>query len=261
MPNPIDLLLDPVSLAILGIYAALILWESIAPARALPKAPAWRLRGITAFVVYFFLSSYLPLLWGEALASHTLFDLGTLPTWAGVLAGVATYQFLAYWWHRGMHGSTLLWRVFHQMHHSAERLDTWSAFWLSPLDMAGFTAVTSLALVGVVGLSPQATALTLLVLTLMSIFTHTNVRTPRWLGYVVQRPENHSWHHARGRHRDNYSELPLFDLLFGTFSNPAEFAPATGFHDGASLRVAEMLVFRDVSEPGRPSPATEPLRG
>ena len=38
MPSPIDLLLDPVSLAILALYGALIAWEALAPARQLPVA-------------------------------------------------------------------------------------------------------------------------------------------------------------------------------------------------------------------------------
>jgi sterol desaturase/sphingolipid hydroxylase (fatty acid hydroxylase superfamily) len=63
----------------------------------------------------------------------------------------------------------------------------------------------------------------------------------------VQRPESHSRHHARGVHAGNYSDLPLFDLLFGTFHNPRDFAAETGFYDGASSRVADMLRFRDVS--------------
>ena len=65
--------------------------------------------------------------------------------------------------------------------------------------------------------------------------------------YLVQRPESHSYHHARGIHRDNYADLPVFDILFGTFHNPRDFAPANGFYDGASLRVGEMLLFRDVA--------------
>ena len=40
-----------------------------------------------------------------------------------------------------------------------------------------------------------------------------------------------------------------FDLVFGTFDNPRDFAPANGFYDGASLRVTEMLVFRDIAAP------------
>ena len=83
--------------------------------------------------------------------------------------------------------------------------------------------------------------------TLLAMLTHTNVRTPRWLGWFVERPEMHSWHHARGLHRQNYSELPVFDLLFGTFHNPREFASQTGFHEGGSARVIEMMMGRDIA--------------
>ncbi len=34
--------------------------------------------------------------------------------------------------------TVILWRSFRQMHHSAQRLDTYSAFRLSPLDMLRF---------------------------------------------------------------------------------------------------------------------------
>lgn len=249
MPSLIDLLLHPGTLAVLAIYATLMLWEALAPARPLPRVPGWRWKGGLAFAAFFLVSSYLPYAWSGLLARHTLFDLAALPLAAQVALGVLAYQVLAYAWHRALHASDRLWRAFHQMHHSAERLDTWSAYWFSPLDMVGFTAVSSLALVGVVGLAPLAAMLATLLVTAMAMFTHTNVRTPRWLGYVVQRPESHSWHHGRGRHRDNYCELPLIDLLFGTWHNPDGFAPATGFHDGASSRVREMLAFRDVSRP------------
>ena len=37
MPTPVELLLDPMSLAVLAIYGALILWEALFPgARCLP---------------------------------------------------------------------------------------------------------------------------------------------------------------------------------------------------------------------------------
>lgn len=41
-------------------------------------------------------------------------------------------------WHRTMHRVHWLWRSFHQMHHSAERLDSYRAFYFSPLDTVGF---------------------------------------------------------------------------------------------------------------------------
>jgi len=172
-----------------------------------------------------------------------------LGTWAGALVGLLVYEAGAWAWHRSMHASTFLWRALHQMHHSAERLDTYGAFWFSPLDMVGWTALSSLSLTLVVGLTPEATTLTVLTVTLLAIFQHTNLRTPRWLGYVIQRPESHSRHHARGVHAGNYSDLPVFDLVFGTFDNPRAFATQTGFYDGASARIADMLLWRDVSSP------------
>jgi sterol desaturase/sphingolipid hydroxylase (fatty acid hydroxylase superfamily) len=251
MPTPIELLLDPVSLAVFALYGALILWEALAPARALPKVPGWRVAGLAGFAAYFLASSYLPMLWTDTLARFQLFDLTGLGTWGGLAVGLLVYELGIYAWHRSMHRSDALWRGFHQMHHSAERLDTFGAFWFSPLDIVGFTVLGSLCLTLGVGLSPEAATATLLVTTFMGIFQHANVRTPRWLGYIVQRPESHSRHHARGAHAGNYADLPLIDMLFGTFCNPATFAPEQGFYDGASARVLDMLRFRDVSTPDR----------
>ena len=247
MPTPLDLILDPISLTVFAIFGALVLWEALAPARPLPRVRGWRLMTFAAFVVYFFLSSYLPLLWGETLARLRLFDLTGLGTWGGAAAGLLVYEAGTYFWHRSMHGSNVLWRGLHQMHHSSERLDAMSAYWFSPLDMVGWTLLSSFTLTVVVGITPEAAVLVLYAVTFLAILQHTNVRTPRWLGYLVQRPESHSHHHERGVHARNYSDLPVFDLMFGTFHNPPDFAKATGFYDGASYRVADMLAFRDVS--------------
>jgi len=249
MPSPIDLLLDPISLSVFTLYAALIAWETLFPARPLPRVKGWKVLGLGAFAVYFFLSSYLPLLWSEHLARFQLFDLTSLGTGAGAAVGLLVYEAGVYVWHRRMHGSNLLWRVFHQMHHSAERLDTYGAFWFSPADMIGWTVLSSLCLTLIVGLTPEAATVVLLATTLLAIFQHSNIRTPRWLGYMVQRPESHSRHHARGVHYGNFSDLPIFDILFGTFHNPREFEAEAGFYHGASRRISEMLRFREVSVP------------
>lgn len=252
MPTPIELLLSPTSLVVFGIYAALIALEALAPARRLPRVRAWPLRGLASFATYFLVSSYLPLFWDAHLARARLFDLSSLGTFGGAAAGLLVYEFCGYWYHRAMHSSDTLFRSLHQMHHSAERLDSFSAFYFSPLDMAGWTFVTSASLVLVVGLTPEATTIVVLAVNFLGIFQHTNLRTPRWLGYVIQRPESHSLHHGRGIHRYNYADLPVFDLLFGTFRNAPSYASATGFYDGASARVLDMLLLRDVSRPRPP---------
>lgn len=260
MPTPLEILLDPISLIAIAIFAALITFEALVPARPLPRVKGWVLRGLLAFGAYFYLSTYLPLVWDGALAEYQWLDLTGLGTLGGALAGVLIYELGVYWWHRAMHRFTPLWRVFHQMHHSAERLDTFGAFWFSPMDMIGWTALGSFALVVVIGITPAAATATILITFFLGVFQHTNVRTPQWLGYLVQRPESHSVHHERGVHHYNFSDLPLFDLLFGTLRNPPAFTEQQGFYDGASSRLREMLMFRDVSQP-QDAPAEPLLRG
>ena len=70
--------------------------------------------------------------------------------------------------------------------------------------MVGWTALSSVCLTLVVGLSAESATIVLYVTTFLAIFQHANVRTPRWLGFVVQRPESHSYHHERGVHARNY---------------------------------------------------------
>ena len=116
-----------------------------------------------------------------------------------------------------------------------------------PMDVVGFTFLSSLSLTVFVGLSAQAVTYFLYVTMFLAIFQHTNIRTPQWLGYIVQRPESHSIHHARGIHHYNYSDLPLFDILFGTFRNPKDFAPEAGFYHGASAKLPQILAFKDIA--------------
>jgi len=249
MPTPIEILLDPVSLTVLAMYGGLMIWEAVAPGRALPKVKGWKLRGLAFFAIYFYLSSYLPMIWDAHLVRFQLFDLSALGTAGGAIAGLLLIELAIYWWHRAMHSSNTLWRGFHQMHHSAERLDTYGAFYFSVFDMVGWTVLSSLCLVLIVGVTSQAATVILLATTFLTIFQHTNIRTPRWLGYVIQRPESHTVHHGKGIHAHNYSDLPVMDILFGTFRNPAGYENETGFYTGASEQVVDMLLFRDVSTP------------
>lgn len=150
----------------------------------------------------------------------------------------------------------LLWRWAHQMHHSAESLDAFGAYYLSPLDTVLFTSISSLVFFPLLGLTLEAGLLASAFLACNAVFQHANIRTPRWLGYIVQRPESHGVHHGRGVHRFNYSDLPLWDMVFGTFRNPRDFEGEVGFYTGASTRIGQMLRGHDVSSP--PAPAAEP---
>ncbi|MEC7771975.1 MAG: sterol desaturase family protein [Bacteroidota bacterium] len=158
------------------------------------------------------------------------------------------YEFGLYLWHYAMHKNDTLWKIFHQMHHSAERMDSYGAFYFSPMDMIGFSLLGSLCLVVVAGFTAQAATLFILITTFLAIFQHANISTPTWIGYIVQRPEAHTVHHAKGIHAYNYSDISLFDIIFGTFNNPKRYEHETGFYNGASTRVWDMLTFKDINK-------------
>lgn len=248
MPTLIQLFTDPISLSFFGLIGAIWIVESLAPARPLPRIRGHVPRALASLLGFFLISSYLPLLLAPVLGPLKLADLSFLGAVGGGFAAYVAYQAFGYAYHRSLHRFDRLFRAVHQAHHSAERLDAPSAFFFGPLDMIGWTLMSTLAL-SLFGISPEGTWVFLLIGTFLSTFQHANVRTPRFLGYFIQRPESHSHHHGRGVHAQNYADLPVFDLVFGTFVNPRDFAPHTGFYDGASARVADMLAFRDVSRP------------
>jgi len=212
----------------------------------------WRLYAVAATVGIFFFTGWVAATWGELFEGVTLIDGSRLGTIGGAVVGVLTYEFFHYWYHRAAHEWTWLWRAGHQMHHSAESLDAFGAYYLHPVDAAIFTTLSSLVFFQLLGITVEAGVLGALFLTFNAMFQHANVKTPRWLGYLIQRPESHAVHHGRGIHRWNYSDLPLWDIVFGTFRNPKTVdGIQVGFYRGASTRIPEMLIGRDVTQPTR----------
>jgi len=56
----------------------------------------------------------------------------------------------------------------------------------------------------------------------------------------------HSIHHQVDVHRYNFSDLPIWDRLFGTYKEAPGFAPACGFPRRNERKLGRMLAFRDV---------------
>ena len=231
----------------LGLFAGFALLDFAIRARAFPDVPNWKLKGAAFMLLYFAVATFAPLMWDGLLGQYQLVDGSALPFWVQVVAGFLVLQFLVYAWHRTMHNVQPLWRWFHQMHHSAERVDIWGAFYFHPLDMIGWAMVGSMALVLGIGLTAEAAILVAVLATFCSMFQHANIRAPRWLGYFVTRPESHSVHHQREVHAYNYGDIPLFDILFGTFRNPKEFTGEVGFFDGSSRKMGPMLIGREIA--------------
>jgi hypothetical protein len=180
----------------------------------------------------------------------TVVDSSRLGVYGSAVVALLVSEFLSYWLHRSMHRFFTLWRWTHQMHHSAERVDVAGAVYFHPFDISLSVLATSLA-AAIVGASADAAALSGFATFLMAMFQHLNVKTPRFIGYLVQRPEGHSVHHERGLHAYNYGNLALFDLVFGTFRNPKGFSELAGFWDGSSREVLRLFAGRDVGAPPR----------
>ncbi len=234
-----------------ALFALCLVLERVFPARKLPPIKGHLLRGILSFFVSGLINGLVPMLVVGALAGRSLFHFSGLGVIAGALFAFVVTDFFSYWLHRLMHNVHFIWRWTHQVHHSAERLDIAGAVYFHPFDIASTTALTALSAC-MLGVSADAAALAGFIGFFYAMFQHLNVRTPTWLGYLIQRPEAHSVHHARGVHAYNYGNFPLSDLLFGTFRNPAEFMPEAGFWDGASAKVGALLLGRDVGQPVAP---------
>lgn len=240
-----------VPLLIPSLYVLCLIVERVWPARPLPKIKGYMLRMTLGFLVAGVVNALVPLAVVTAMGGRSLLHLSGLGVVAGALVAFVVADFFAYWLHRLMHNVHFVWRWTHQTHHSVERLDIAGGVYFHPFDIALTSGTTALSAC-LLGVSADAAALGGFIGFFYAMFQHLNVRTPTWVGYFIQRPEAHSVHHARGVHAYNYGNFPLYDLLFGTFRNPAEFMPEAGFWDGASGKVGALLLGRDVGQPVAP---------
>jgi len=234
---------------VLGTFFGLAALDVLRPARQFERVRFWRSKGVAFFALYLLVSSLAPLAWDGLLAEYRVFDAISLGLGWQIGLAILAVEIGVYAWHRAMHNVNFLWRWFHQMHHSAERIDIWSSMVFHPLDMIGFTLVGSLGLVWLVGVSAPAAIVANMAIFFLATIQHANIKTPRWLGYFIARPEMHGLHHERGVHRYNYCDLPVIDMLLGTYKNPETWHAPAGFYSGGSSRLFDMLIGRDIDPP------------
>jgi sterol desaturase/sphingolipid hydroxylase (fatty acid hydroxylase superfamily) len=241
---------DLIGLATPATYAFLAVTESLWPARAFPPRKGWQWIGIAFLLLIATMGTVLPLLFDERwLAMHRWIDGTDLGIGGGAVVGTFVLSGLVYAWHRTAHNVDALWRGFHQLHHGPNRVDIPGSVVFHPAEMAIQVLLQTFVTVIVLGLDPVAAAIVGYLQAFYGMFQHWNVNTPRWLGYVVQRPEAHCVHHRKGVHYYNYGDLVLWDMLFGTWRNPTHYIGECGFEAGADRRFGAMLAFADVNRP------------
>lgn len=246
---------------ILLVFAGCFVLERVLPGWPLPQVRTWPVRVLLINAAQLAVVLLAGWSWERWLSSWSLLRLSdSMSPEAGGLLAYFIATFVFYWWHRWRHESDLLWRFFHQIHHSPQRLEVITSFYKHPAEMVVNSLLGSLLVYTLLGLSLEAGAVYTLCTALGEFFYHTNVRTPRWIGLVFQRPEMHRIHHRHGRHKNNYGDITWWDMLFGTYENPAEWRHHCGFDDAKEQRLADMLLWRDVHAASgkRKPPAASP---
>ncbi len=180
------------------------------------------------------------------IAGASLFHIASwnMPVVAGFVAYIIG-TFVFYWWHRARHAKGL-WLVFHQIHHSPSRVEIFTSFYKHPLEILTGSVIQAILLFPILGASPLGMLWYNFFAATGEYFYHANMRSPHWLRYIIQTPELHSIHHQLDVHSFNFSDLPIWDKLFGTYRDTLTFAERCGFPGKGEERLKDMLLFRDV---------------
>ena len=98
----------------------------------MPKVRTWPLRVLLVNGIQLCVVLLAGLTWEHWLSSVSVFHLSdhVSPAVGGLIA-----YFIFYWWHRWRHEYAPLWRGFHQIHHSPQRLEVITSFYKHPGEM------------------------------------------------------------------------------------------------------------------------------
>jgi sterol desaturase/sphingolipid hydroxylase (fatty acid hydroxylase superfamily) len=234
----------PGILVVIGTLVFVVL-ERLFPGRELPKAKGWYMRALLVNAAQLAITLATVKLWSQLF----VFSLLKLSAWKMPLAEgfiawfVGTFFF--YWWHVLRHKNGL-WLVFHQVHHSPSRIEIVTSFYKHPVEIVADSILSALLIYPLLGCSLAGAFWYNFFAATGEYFYHANMKSPSWLRFFIQTPELHSIHHQYDVHNFNFSDIPIWDRLFGTYKDTTAFAPRCGFPSGAEEKLGAMLAFQDV---------------
>jgi sterol desaturase/sphingolipid hydroxylase (fatty acid hydroxylase superfamily) len=158
----------------------------------------------------------------DLLRISSVAGLSTLPSAMKILLALILGDFSAYWVHRAMHRSRLLWRT-HDLHHTIVELWWLSGTRASVTHIFLFAAPQVLIGYYVLLLEPWEAGVAASIGVLFNMWDHTNL----WInlgpvGRILITPNYHRVHHlARGLSKKNLGFVfTVWDRMFGTYVNP-----------------------------------------
>lgn len=238
------------ALYIIAIGVLFMVLERIVPDQKLPHVKGWWMRVAILNLFQVGILFLGKITWDKWFQGYSLFHLPS--TMNPILGGLIAYlviTFVFYWWHRWRHTINPLWLTMHQIHHSPQRIETITSFYKHPLEIICDSILIGCVNFLLLGLSLESAGWCILFTAIGEYFYHMNIKTPHWVGYFFQRPEMHRIHHERGKHYHNFSDIPLWDMLFGTYKNPKTMYSACGFKPEREHRLIDMLLFKNVNNP------------
>jgi sterol desaturase/sphingolipid hydroxylase (fatty acid hydroxylase superfamily) len=138
--------------------------ELILPRNKFPKVQKWYPRAIILNIIGLSTVYLYGVYSSDFIDKYRLWDASTLGLTGSVLVGLLIVTFFNYWWHRLRHYSSFFWRWFHQIHHSAQRLEVITTFYKHPLEATVDTVLTIPIIYIVAGLQPYAASIVLAIM-------------------------------------------------------------------------------------------------
>jgi sterol desaturase/sphingolipid hydroxylase (fatty acid hydroxylase superfamily) len=230
--------------AFLGVFAAMALWEALAPRRTRGHGRGLRWPnnlGIVAVDTVVLRILFPTAAVGMALLAERqgwgLMNVLAVPAWAAVPVSVLLLDLVIYLQHVCFHAVPALWRV-HRMHHADLDFDVTTGLRFHPIEIMLSMGI-KLAAVAALGAPAVAVLLFEVLLNATAMFNHANVRLPGRIDAALRRlvvtPDMHRVHHSAvaAETNSNYGfNLPWWDRLFGTYRDQ----PAAG-HDGMTIGI------------------------
>jgi len=251
--------------AFISVFAAMALWEMLAPRRlqAVGRLGRWpsnlAIVALNTLLVRFVFPAAAV---GMALLAEAhgwgLFHALKAPAWLAITASVIFLDLAIYLQHVLLHAVPALWRL-HRMHHADIEFDVTTGARFHPIEIL-LSMVIKLGIVAALGAPAVAVLIFEVLLNATSMFNHGNVRLSERLDGVLRKivvtPDMHRVHHSVVPRETNSNfgfNVPWWDRLFGTYRAQ----PAAGhqemtigiaqFRDPRELRLDRMLLqpFRD----------------
>ena len=220
--------------AFLGGFILLALWEMNKPKRQLQqnKIKRWLANSILIVISTILVRFVVP----ATAISMAYFaeenNLGFIHNiemayWAKCVIAIVLLDMIIYLQHLNFHELPILWRL-HRVHHSDKDCDVSTGVRFHPIEIAISIGIKIIA-ISIIGPPVLAVIIFEVILNVMSMFTHSNIRIPKKLDnilrYFMVTPDMHRIHHSvlENEANSNFSfSFSIWDRLFGTYTKDPE---------------------------------------